>query len=250
MTWDDDDLEVGVIPLWFQIADRLRLAIDKGFFSPGDTLPGELSLTQRFNISRTTARTALNHLETEGRILRRSGRGSIVLEQRVDQPLNLLSSFSEDMRARGHQASYHTRSIKRTKLSSEVAHALALSSSSYAVVINRVLCAAGSPIAISLSWIPGVLLRGHHLPSVTDLDTGSLYNWLESTTSMRIAFGDEFIEANSASSEVADALEIQVGSPVLVARRTSRSLHGDPMEYVILHYRSDRYRFHVELARP
>ena len=78
MAWDDEDLQRGPIPLWFQIKERLREAIQRGEFAPGDALPPESALNRRFGISRTTARAALDSLEHDGLVSRRSGHGSIV----------------------------------------------------------------------------------------------------------------------------------------------------------------------------
>jgi len=101
MSWDVGDLERGPVPLWFQVSERLRAAIARGEFVVGDALPSESVLNRRFGISRTTARAALDQLEVDGLITRGSGRGSIVVPPRVEQPLNLLASFAEDMKARG-----------------------------------------------------------------------------------------------------------------------------------------------------
>ncbi len=80
MRWDDVNLDEGPVPMWSQIADRLRRAIEDGTFKPGDALPGEAEINKRFGVSRSTSRAALDHLETEGLIKRRSGLGSIVIE--------------------------------------------------------------------------------------------------------------------------------------------------------------------------
>src|ERR1700753_2612069 len=109
MTWDRDELVAGPLPLWWQIADRLRTAIQGGQFKPGEALPSEARRNGAFGVSRTTARAALDRLEQEGLITRRSGKGSVVLAPRVEQPLNRLSSFAEDMAQRGLTASYATR---------------------------------------------------------------------------------------------------------------------------------------------
>ncbi len=60
-------MQPGLIPLWFQIADRLNKAIERGEFSPGEKLPSEAELNRQFGVSRTTARSALDWLENEGR---------------------------------------------------------------------------------------------------------------------------------------------------------------------------------------
>lgn len=249
MSWHDEDLEYGATPLWFQLAGRLRVAIDRGEFTAGDVLPAESALDRRFGVSRTTARAALNQLEHEGRIVRRAGKGSIVLPPHVDQPLNLLAGFAEDMRARGLRPSYVTSSVRRARVTVEVAGALAVEQGSRAILIERLLCADDNPLAVSASWLAPLALAGHGPPTVDDLDRGSLYAWLENAAQVRIAIGEEFIEAATADVDLAESLRIPIGSAVLVARRISRTADREPVEYAVLHYRADRYRFKVELAR-
>ena len=68
---------------WWQIADRLRRAIEHGEFKVGDALPSESQLNEVFGVSRTTARSALDRLEQEGLIFRKAGKGSVVLDPKV-----------------------------------------------------------------------------------------------------------------------------------------------------------------------
>jgi GntR family transcriptional regulator len=66
MLGDDQKLDPGPIPLWFQIAERLRAAVESCKFAPGDCLPSETEINGTFGVSRTTARSALDRLENEG----------------------------------------------------------------------------------------------------------------------------------------------------------------------------------------
>ncbi len=63
-------------------------------------------LSETFGISRATSRSALDGLE-QGLIVRKSGKGSIVLGPRVEQPA-IMYGFSDDMRRRGLRPSYRT----------------------------------------------------------------------------------------------------------------------------------------------
>src|SRR5260370_3695481 len=148
MSWDVNDLDQGPLPLWFQIADRLRSAIERGDFGPGDALPSETRLNERFGVSRTTARASLDRLEQEGLISRRSGKGSIVLSPRVEQPLNLLASFSEDMNRAGLKPSYATQSADYVRVTTVVAEALGVERSARVFRISRLLKADGLPIGV------------------------------------------------------------------------------------------------------
>lgn len=249
MTWDADDLVPGPVPLWFQISERLQASLEAGEFAVGDALPSEAELGRRFSVSRTTARTALGSLAKRGLIEQKSGRGSIVLPRRVEQPLNLLSSFNEDMRARGLEPGYRDVQVDTARAPVEVAGELGLDDEQLVVRIRRVLLADDVPIAVSESWLsPKVLDPGAELPEVRHI--ASLYVWLEREHGVRVATGREVIEGGVADAELAETLQTTNGSAVLVARRTACDHNGVPLEYAIRHYRADRYRYRIELTRP
>jgi GntR family transcriptional regulator len=250
MRWDERDLDEGPVPLWFQIRERLRTAIAEGEFASGDTLPPESALMQRFGVSRTTARAALNRLTSDGLVKRKAGRGTTVLPPKVDQPLNLLASFSEDMKARGLAPSYRTLDVAVVRLPGEAASALGVNRGTRAVCVDRLLLADGVPIASSQSWLEPGVVPPRARPEKATLDGTSLYRWIEDTTGVRIARGEEYIEAGIAGAAIGGRLDVAPDSPVLIARRLSRAIDSQPVEYVVLHYRADRYRFRVELARP
>jgi GntR family transcriptional regulator len=250
MAWDDEDLEPGPIPLWFQVRERLREAIAKGEFGPGDALPPESMLNRRFGISRTTARSALDSLENDGLVSRRSGHGSIVLEPRVDQPLNLLASFAEDMAARGRKPGYRTRSVVAKRLPAEIATAFDLRRGTLAITIDRLLLADDEPLAVSLAWLAPQVVPIKMRPTTSELDSSSLYEWIETTAGRRIARAEEYIEAAVADADIAKRLQMKRGDAVIIARRLSRTVDTTPVEYVTTTYRANRYRFRVELVRP
>ncbi len=250
MRWNPKKLEAGPVPLWFQIAERLRAAIEKGSFVPGDRLPSETELNQQFGVSRTTARAALDRLKNEGRISRRSGKGSIVLPPKVDQPLNVLRSFGDDMRARGLEPSYRMHSLKTAAATAAAAEQLRIAVGTPCILIDRLLLADRAPLAASHTWLSPRVLGSRRPPTASELNTGSLYEWIESACSARIVSGEEYVEAATATAAVARQLQIRRGDAVLIVRRTSFTQDGTPVEHVIRQYRADRYRFRVELTRP
>jgi GntR family transcriptional regulator len=252
MAWNDGDLlyGVGTLPLWSQLADRFREGIATGEFSEGDDLPSESQLVARFSISRATARNALNQLATEGLVSRRSGRGTSVLPRPVEQPLNLLSSFSEDMGRRGLVAEYKNTVFTVEAAASHVAIALDIEAGSEVIQIERLLVASGMAMAHSASWLAPSFAHPRDLAEVRQLASGPLYAWLKASRSVVITHGTEVIEAKVAGPELAKQLGIVPGAAVLHASRTARTEPGNPVEYVERQYRADRYRYRVELIRP
>jgi GntR family transcriptional regulator len=248
MTWNSGDLSASSAPLWRQIADRLRHSIAVGEFRPGDILPSEAEINAAFQVSRATARASLERLRHEGLITRKSGRGSIVLVPRVEQPVNELASFSEDMRKRGLRASYATFTAADAPSRGVIAEALGLPEGANAFCIRRLLLGDDEPIGMSESWLAPWVLEGRRSPTPEELDAGSLYNWLATVCGQKIAGAKEFIEAAIADAAMARRLEVSPGSALLVARRRSHAEDRRPIEYATMHYRADRYRFIIELA--
>ncbi|HUY24173.1 MAG TPA: GntR family transcriptional regulator, partial [Candidatus Saccharimonadales bacterium] len=68
------------IPYYYQLQEILKEEIERGTWQPGDLLPSEADLGQRFNLSRTVIRKALDVLEADGDISRVKGKGSIVAQ--------------------------------------------------------------------------------------------------------------------------------------------------------------------------
>ena len=90
----------GNLPLYQELQRALRKAIDSRILGPDDALPSERDLATDFAVSRITVRKALDGLVADGLLVRRQGAGNFV-SARVDKNFAMLTSFSEDMRARG-----------------------------------------------------------------------------------------------------------------------------------------------------
>jgi GntR family transcriptional regulator len=90
----------GNLPLYQELQRALRKAIDNRILGPDDALPSERDLAVDFAVSRITVRKALDGLVADGLLVRRQGAGNFV-SARVDKNFAMLTSFSEDMRARG-----------------------------------------------------------------------------------------------------------------------------------------------------
>ena len=247
MKWSKRKLSDGPEPRWLQIAERLRAGIKTGHFAPGEHLPSESELNRLFGVSRTTARAALDKLRNDGLITRQSGKGSIVSSLYVEQPLSRLSSFSEDMAARGLTAGYETQTVAMKRAPTEVCEVFGLPAGASLLHIRRRLLADGAVIGLSRCWISPSAIKDKTPPAAEELDHRSLYGWLEAECGERICGGTETIEAANADTKLAGALETKTGNAVLIARRRSCNANGRIIEYAVIAYRSDRYRFTLEM---
>jgi GntR family transcriptional regulator len=162
----------GNLPLYQQLQRALRQAIENRTLAPDDALPAERDLAAEFGVSRITVRKALVGLVAEGLLVRRQGSGNFV-SARVEKNFAMLTSFSEDMRARGRTPRSVWLKRAAGTVTPEEALALRLSPGTPVYRFNRIRYADEAPMAIEYATIVASAL-----PSLEAVDT-SLYEALE-----------------------------------------------------------------------
>ena len=83
------------IPLYFQIAENLKEAIQAGTIAPGERLDNELELAEQLGVSRPTVRQAIQRLVQQGLVVRRRGLGTVVVAPRILRPVALTSLYDD-----------------------------------------------------------------------------------------------------------------------------------------------------------
>src|SRR5713226_4658565 len=100
------------IPMYYQIMNQLREKISAGEYTVDSALPPERELVESYQVSRMTIRQAISELVNEGILVGRRGIGTFVAPPKIEQPLNRLTSFTEDMAQRGMQGGSRRVSFK------------------------------------------------------------------------------------------------------------------------------------------
>ena len=236
----------GRLPLYTQLKERIWEMVEQGQLKPGDQLPSERELCERYNISRMTCRQALSDLVNEGLLYRMQGRGTFVASPKVTQGLLGLTGFTEDMLSRGLIPETRVLSVEVVPASNKVAAFLELAIGERVVRLVRLRLASGQPMCLEQCHLPENLAPG--LEKRRDL-SGSLYKILSAHYGLHMVKAHETLEAVAAREREAEALEVATGSPLLLLERVTRGADGRAMEYVRSFYRGDRYRFQTELVR-
>lgn len=226
-------------PLYQQLQRALREAIEGGALGPDDALPSERQLAADLGISRITVRKAIDGLADEGLLVRRQGSGNFV-GTRIEKNFAKLTSFSEDMRARGRSPS--TQWLKRQggQVTPEEAMRLALSPGAQVYRFHRLRLADDEPMAIESCTI-----AGNALPSV-DAVGDSLYAALEQTGNRPVR-ALQRLRALLLDAEQARLLEAQPGDAGLLVERVGYLRDGRAIELSQSIYRGDTYDFVAEL---
>ena len=228
-------------PRYITIERSLRERI--AAMHPGDKLPSDAELCDEFDVSRMTARQAVQSLVHSGLVTRMPGRGTFVARPPVRRQMDRLLSFTEEMRRRGLEASSRVLSRSLEAPSEAEITQLGLSSRDVVVVVRRLRLANGTPMSIERSALPGDL----EAVLEADLERGSLHAAMRGLgRAPLIARGT--LTCRLASTEEARLLEIARAGPVLVERRLIIDQDGEPIELTESVYAGERYVFDVQLG--
>jgi GntR family transcriptional regulator len=234
------------LPLYAQVEATLSARIAADEFQPGDRLPSEDELVRDFSVSRTTVRSAIQSLVQKGIVEIRRGLGTFVAHRRIIQELTSLTGFVEDMEALGRSASARLIDWQEVHADETIARQLALPLGARVIRIRRVRLSEGRPLSYDDTYLPPDL--GSRVIT-DDLEVMPIFTLLEEKYDTPLVEARYELEASVADSEIAQALDVVVGSPVFLIERTSYAAGGRPVDYERLHYRGDQMRFVTRLER-
>jgi GntR family transcriptional regulator len=228
------------LPLYQQLQRALREAIDKRVFGPDEALPAERQLALDLDMSRITVRKAIEGLVAEGLLVKRPGSGNFI-NTRIEKNFAKLTSFSEDMRARGRTP----RSVwlKRSEgtVTPEEALRLRLSPGAPVYRFNRIRYADEMPMCLEYATIVASAL-----PSLEAVGV-SMYEALE-TAGNRPVRALQRLSALLLNAEQAKLLQSKEGDAGLCVERLGFLRDGRAVEFCRSYFRGDMYDFVAELS--
>lgn len=229
----------GAGPLYRKLQEGLRNAIQRSVLRPQEALPPERDLAADFDVSRITVRKALDALVAEGLLTRRQGAGTFVAG-RVEKQFSKLTSFSEDMAARGRAVRSEWLLRDAGAVSPDESLSLGLGPGTRVYRFHRIRFADDMPMALEYSTIAGFALGS------TDAVGKSLYAALEET-GYRPVRALQRLRAVLFSQEQAKLLDVEPGSAGLYIERRGFLEDGRVVEATQSWYRGDAYDFVAEL---
>ncbi|WHX40163.1 GntR family transcriptional regulator [Mesobacillus sp. AQ2] len=233
------------IPIYHQLEEYIKSQIESGELKPDEAIPSERVYADLFKISRMTIRQALTNLVNDGYLYRQKGKGTFVNQKKVENRLEGMTSFTEDMKERGLTPGSRLVSFEIIPASRKIADMLHLAEHTPVFEIKRVRLADDAPLALETTFLPANLVKG----LTEEIINHSLYEYIEEKLSLTIHEATQQIEATIAKEHELPLLEIDRGSPVLLIHRTSYLKDGTPFEYVKSAYRADRYKFVHSMKR-
>lgn len=216
----------------------------KDLQATGECLPSERELCELFGASRMTVRKAINELEEEQLLYRIRGKGTFVKrEDQINQSLSRLTGFTEDMSARGKTTHSNILLCEITAATKTVAEKLQLNAGDDVIILRRLRLVEDEPMGIETCYLNGALCKRMLQESLGD----SLYAYMRNVLHIYPTRAIQSIEVGNLAEWEADLLGDHNMKIALLTHRQTFNEKNQPIEYTVSKYRSDRYKYYVEL---
>jgi GntR family phosphonate transport system transcriptional regulator len=230
-------------PLWRQIADSVADEIRDRVFAPGDRLPTEAELAQRFGVNRHTVRRAVASLQDFGLVRIEQGRGTFVQEDIVDYPLSSRTRFSEIIERQARTPSGTLLRSATIPADQAVSEALGVAQGAPVALIETIGKADSQPIS----------LVGHHFSLDRFPDIFAAYEAEGKITPMlrQLGVDDYFRKSTTVTARMPNSYEmrhLRVArmTPVLCLEAINVDAQGLPVEYGLTRFSSSRVQIRID----
>ncbi|MEU1084351.1 GntR family transcriptional regulator [Streptomyces sp. NPDC005908] len=242
-------------PKYQQVADALRREIDNGTYTPGDRLPSEAELANRFDASRNTVRSGLSLLVSQGLVTSSQGLGYEVRKHEVFElnasrfenltfPQNG-DAYSTDVTNAGRRP-HRTFRVEMTPTPEYVAERLKVEAGSRSVLRFCHRFVDDVPWSTQATHYPDWLIQeAPRLAEPGDIDEGTT-RYLAERGIEQVGYADE-ISTRMPTPEEARLLEIGPGVPVLLWTRTGYTAER-PVRCTVTTFRGDLNRMNYEIG--
>lgn len=232
-------------PLYHRLYSVLKGAIVDGTIAYDARLPTEQQLASAFDVSRITAKRAMDELAAENLIARFRGKGSHVTYRYKPQPVRApLVAMLEDLIEMGKHSIIRVLSVKKVVPPAEIREQLGLSDRETVHKVVRVLSNEdGEPYAHYVSWTAGATsgFTKKNLESRARLD-------VLRDCGFKLTKVDQVLSAENASMKIALELQVEPGEALLSVRRNSYDENGIVVDVLECLYNPKRYQFAMVLG--
>ncbi len=230
------------IALYNQLKNKIREKIERGDWIEGKKIPTEKELCDMFEVSRVTARKAINDLQDENLLVKKQGKGTFVKRSQIDQSLQKFYSFSKELERKGIKEKAEMLEFDRIVPGDRIQSVMNLSKEDEVYLIKRLRLLDEKPYAIEISYVPVKIV-----PELTKelVKRNGLYNSMQAL-GVKLNHATEKFGAVNLRKDEAFHLNSDLNEAGI--KLTRRTYQGDEMvEYCSSIIRGDIFTYTVDL---
>lgn len=235
-----------IVPIHTQLSSIIREMIENGDLKEGDSIIPERELCIIQNVSRMTVNKAISNLVSEGLLYRVQGKGTFVSKNKKKYQFSNVKGFTDVMKEKGINIKTDILSFEMESPSELIKRKLGINNDSINVYkIVRLRYTDGEPFAIEVVYLSEDVCKGF---TKCMIDNNSLYKILKDVYNHNITKATQTIEPIILCEEESSILEAEYGSLALKIQRNSYNIKGEPIEYTISVFRSDKFQYELILS--
>ena len=233
-------------PLYFQLYSLLKQAVLDGTVPNGTQMPTEQQLAESFDVSRITAKRAMDELAKEQLVERQRGRGTYVTYEYAPKPVRApLIGMLQEIESMGRHSQVRVITCKRMQPPAEIRSLLDLEEKETPLYLVRVRSRDDQPFGYYASWTRGIVkpVNKRDFREATRLE-------IFRRQGLDITHVTQTISAEAATPELAEYMETRVGAPLISLVRHSFTTDGTGeklVDYLHAHYHPERFQYQMDL---
>lgn len=216
-------------PIFKEVKRRMMAALAAGEWKPGEAIPAEPRLAERFGIAIGTLRKAIGELVAENVLVRQQGRGTFVATHSRDRMLFL---FFNIIRHDGVKEYPQVELVgfRKARADDEVAERLQLPARAPVFAYRNALRLDGKPVVVDDITVPAELFAGLTAARLQQR-TNTIYHLYQHGFGLSVVRTAETVRAVAAPEDIVQLLELPPASPLLMIRRVAFTLGDRPVEF-------------------
>lgn len=226
------------VPLYYSIMEIIKDSIINGIYPVGSLLPTESELEEQFKVSKITIRKAIELLENDGYVHKKSGKGTTVLSNSIFNKISNGQSFSSILNQQGYQMTKENTQCEYITLDPQ--NELFEHYGRKCLKITRCYYLDGEPYIHFTHYLPSDI----HIPDQKKLKDFSLYMHLYQHNYPVSHFNDDFF-VEFPSLDILEALHLESG-PVLGRKRVSHDIHNKVVEISHARYNTRIHNYQIQ----
>jgi GntR family transcriptional regulator len=227
-------------PAYLRIEETIIGRILGKIYSPGDKLPSVKQLSEQFNVSVGTVKSALNKLCSAGFCYSMQGKGTFVIRAQSKNEHAEYYHMSGGFLAGAVPLSVFLHSVEEASLP-ECAQALFAEKDQRCFRVSRFYAANEQPVLFTMSFISQSVCPNFASLTRADLEHDAFYRLLEERFFIRMVHSEEIMQAVLADAAIARTLNCELNAPLLLIRMAGYTTDMRPFEYRESYVRTDTY---------
>ena len=216
-------------PLYEQIKILLTNSLVAGEWKPGEAIPSEMDLAERYRVSQGTVRKAIDALAAENILFRRQGKGTFVASHNEPAYQYRFLRMNPDSGERVHPVNLFF-GLESGKANAEVARGLEVEPGAAVMSFKRLMSFGGRPVILDEITFAASQFPGFTLAEL-EYFHGSVYSFYETVFGVRMIRAQEWLKAVAADSVAAAHLNVESGRPLLRVDRIAYTYGDKPVEW-------------------